>query len=124
VVAVDTNCLIAYLAGDNAADIEYLDKLLTRRLVAIPPVVIAELASDPALPAQVEALLRSLPELAVTSGYWVRAGKLRGQLARHGFKARLADTLIAQSCLDHKAALLTRDKGFARFANVAKLKLV
>src|SRR4051812_15235316 len=122
-VAVDTNCLIAYLAGDNAPDIEFLDKLLVRKLVVLPPVVVAEMLSEPGLPADTEMMLRSLPELPVTAGYWPRAGKLRSRLARHGFKARLADTLIAQSCLDHKSALLTRDKGFQRFATIASLKL-
>lgn len=59
-VCLDTNCIIAYLAGDSGAGVEFLRKLLARR----------------------------------------------------------ADTLIAQSCLDHKTPLLTRDKGFLRFGRL------
>jgi predicted nucleic acid-binding protein len=122
-VAVDTNCLIAYLAGDTTPDIEFLDKLIARKLIVLPPVVIAELLSDPVLPVQAASLLASIPELAMTAGYWQRAGRLRARLASQRFKARLADTLVAQSCLDHKVPLLTRDKGFKRFVTVARLKL-
>jgi predicted nucleic acid-binding protein len=32
-----------------------------------------------------------------------------------GFKARLADALIAQACIDHDVALITRDKDFRHF---------
>ena len=49
-VCVDTNCVIAYLAGENGGDVEFLDKLLQQRTVALAPVVISELMSDPGLP--------------------------------------------------------------------------
>jgi predicted nucleic acid-binding protein len=39
-------------------------------------------------------------------------------------KARLGDALIAQSCLDHKIALLTRNRDLRRFAESAGLDLV
>jgi predicted nucleic acid-binding protein len=124
VVCADTNCVIAYLAGDTDSDVDFLDKLLARKAVVLAPVVVAELLSDPALPLAAEKLIASLPCLVTGDGYWKRAGKLRAQLARRGYAARLADTLIAQSCLDHKVPLLTRDKGFKRFARVAGLKLL
>ena len=122
-VAVDTNCIIAYLAGDSGEDIDLLDQLLARKLAVLPPVVVAELLSDPILPADAERMLRSLPEVSISDGYWYRAGKLRCELTKLGYKARLADTLIAQSCLDSNVALLTRDKGFRRFEQ-AGLRLV
>jgi predicted nucleic acid-binding protein len=43
-------------------------------------------------------------------------------LAR-GIKAPLADALICQSCLDHDAALITRDRDFRPFAKHCGLKL-
>jgi predicted nucleic acid-binding protein len=116
--------VIAYLAGDRSGDVEFLDKLFARRAVVLAPVVVAELLSDPALPRAAEKLIASLPCLVTGDGYWQRAGKLRAALARRGYAARLADTLIAQSCLDHRVPLLTRDKGFQRFAKVAGLKLL
>ena len=123
-VCADTNCVIAYLAGDKGSDVDFLDKLFERRVVILAPVVVAELLSDPALPSAAEKLIKSLPCLVVSDGYWARAGKLRAELARRGYAARLADTLIAQSCLDHQVPLLTRDRGFQRFAKVAGLKLL
>lgn len=122
-ICADTNCIIAYLAGEDSSDVEFLDKLLQRRVLTLPPVVVAELLSDPSMPREAELLIQSLPVLAVREGYWQRAGKLRASLATHGIRARLADTLIAQSCLDHEIPLLTRDKGFQRFNKVAGLKL-
>jgi predicted nucleic acid-binding protein len=38
-------------------------------------------------------------------------------------KARVADVLIAQSCLDHAVALITRDRDFRNFARIARLRL-
>jgi predicted nucleic acid-binding protein len=51
------------------------------------------------------------------------AGALRVRLLRRGLKARIADTLIAQSCIDHDVALLTRDRDFRNFAAQAGLRL-
>jgi predicted nucleic acid-binding protein len=38
-------------------------------------------------------------------------------------KAKVADTLIAQSCIDHDVALITRDGDFRHFAKHCGLKL-
>jgi predicted nucleic acid-binding protein len=123
-ICVDTNCVIAYLSGEDGSDVEFLDKLLRRGAVALPAVVIAELLSDPALTAEAEFLIGSFPVLTPGHGYWQRTGRLRARLASHGYKAALGDALVAQLCLDNKAPLLTRDKGFQRFSKVAGLKLV
>jgi len=119
----DTNCIIAYLAGDDGSDIEFLDKLLRRGAVAVPPVVISELLSDPALPPDAELVISAFPVLATREGYWQRTGRFRARLAAHGYKAGLGDSLVAQICLDYKTPLLTRDKGFGRFSKVAGLKV-
>jgi predicted nucleic acid-binding protein len=60
----------------------------------------------------------------VLTGFWTRAGKLRANLIRRGHRPKLADTLIAQTCLDHKVGLLTRDRDFSTFARWAGLKLL
>jgi len=59
--------------------------------------------------------------LDVLDGYWERAGLLRARILRRGRKARLADTLVAQSCLDHDVELVTRDADFQHFAHAAGL---
>jgi hypothetical protein len=87
-------------------------------------VVLSELLSDPVLPASVRGLFVQLPLLELTDGYWERTGLLRSRLLRQGRKARLADALIAQSCLDHEVELVTRDRGFRHFASEAGLRLL
>jgi len=62
--------------------------------------------------------------LELQPGFWWRAGKLRANLTRGGYRPKLADTLIAQTCLDHKVGLLTRDRDFGAFARWAGLKLL
>ena len=53
--------------------------------------------------------------LGVEEGYWERAGTLRSRLLAKGRKARLADSLIAQSCLDHDVTLVATDADFKHF---------
>jgi predicted nucleic acid-binding protein len=43
---------------------------------------------------------------------------------RRKFRPKLADALIAQSCIDANISLLTRDRDFAPFARYAELKLI
>jgi len=71
----------------------------------------------------VKQLFMQLPVLEVTEGYWQRAGLLRARVLARGRRARLADTLIAQSCLDHDLPLITRDADFRHFATLAGLRL-
>ena len=123
-IAIDTSSWIAYLSGAEGADVAIVERLLTDRQVCLPPVVLTELLSDPQLPRRVEVLFRSLPLLPVTDGHWERAGGLRAKLIGRRRRARLADALIAQSCLDHDVALVTRDADFRLFSRVARLKLL
>jgi hypothetical protein len=46
------------------------------------------------------------------------------KILRAGRKAKLADALIAQSCIDHRVMLVTRDKDFQAFNRLAGLKLL
>ena len=96
---------------------------LERRQGALPPVVLSELLSDPKLAREVKQLFSRIPLLDVTEGYWERAGLLRAKVIARGRKARLADTLIAQSCLDHNVELVTRDEDFQPFVRAAGLRL-
>jgi predicted nucleic acid-binding protein len=59
----------------------------------------------------------------VLDGYWERAGLLRARILARKRRARLADTLIAQSCLGHDVELVARDPNFASFAEFGGLKL-
>ena len=123
-IAADTSTVIAYLTGQPREDIEAMDLALAESQVCLPPVVLTELLSDPKLPAAVAQLLEQIPVLEISEGYWRRAGLLRSRLLAKQRKARLADTLIAQSCLDHDVPLLARDGDYRNFARVAGLKLL
>ena len=89
--------------------------------------VMARCAATPRiweLPNDVAAILREIPLLTISQGYWERAGRLRSKIIARKRRARLADSLIAQTCLDHDLALITRDGDFHSFAAFASLKLV
>ena len=123
-IALDSSALIAYLEGRESRAANAAGIVLGERQACLPPVVVSEVLSDPELPANVAGLIKALPTLPVTDGYWERAGRLRSRLLAKGLKARLADTLIAQSCLDHGVSLVTQDRDFRHFARIAKLRLL
>ena len=123
-IALDTSSLVAYLAGETGTDVDGVEVALSEHQACLPPAVLAELLSDPRLPATTAALFKQLPVLPISEGYWERVGALRADVIAAGRKARLADALIAQSCLDHGVTLVTRDTDFTNFAAVRNLKLL
>ena len=122
-IALDTSSLVHYLAGSAGRDVDAVEVALTDSQACLPPVVLSEILSDPKLPSGLEKIVLRIPQLEVTAGFWERAGRLRARVIATGHKAKLADTLIAQSCLDHGAALITRDSDFAHFSR-AGLRLL
>jgi len=114
-IAADTSILVAYLEGEKAADTDQIDAALMADSLCLPPVVLTELFSYPKASATYSTILTDITRLEVTDGYWERAGEARRKVLSHGFKARIADALIAQSCIDHNVSLLTRDKDFRHF---------
>jgi len=124
VIATDSSSWIAYLSGESGEDVEAVETALAERQVCLPPVVLTELLSDPKLPKPVSELLRQIPLLDVSEGFWDRAGELRASVIARGNRAPLADALISQSCLDHDLPLITRDTDFRHFARTGGLKLV
>ena len=122
-IALDSSSLIAYLGGEQGADVDAVELAFEQRQGVLPPVVLSEMLSERRLPLQVRELLLQLPLLGVEEGYWERAGLLRSLVLQRGRRAPLADALIAQSCLDHNAPLVTRDADFSGFARLAGLRL-
>ena len=123
-IAADTSSMIAFLQGDDGDDVDLVQSALDHQQLALPPVVLTELLSDPALPRPVRSLLGGLPLLQVEPGYWERAGALRASVLKQKKKARVADSLIAQSCLDQSTPLVTRDRDFRQFAAAVGLPLL
>ena len=123
-IAADTSSMIAFLQGDPGEDAELIQSALDHQQLALPPAVLTELLSDPAIPRPIRTLLCGLPILNVEPGYWERAGILRASVLKQKKKARVADSLIAQSCLDQASPLVTRDRDFRHFAKAAGLPLL
>ena len=67
--------------------------------------------------------IKELPVLFLSSGFWSRAGVLRAKILAKKLKARLADALIAQVCIDHNIPLITRDNDFRHYVKHAGLIL-
>lgn len=123
-IAADTSVIVAFLGGEDDDSVDAFDRALTNRCVVLPPVVLSELLSDPSVPQSVVEMLLRIPLLPISPGFWERAGRTRASVVRRRHKARLADTLIAQSCIDSKVALITRDQDFRHFSEYCGLELV
>lgn len=123
-IALDTSSLIAFFNGDAGRDVEAVDEAFELKLAVLPPVVLTEILSAPGLEGEVAQLVLDLPTLEVQPGFWERAGATRARILTKQRRARLADTLIAQSCLDHDTPLISRDADFRHFAEHAGLSLV
>jgi predicted nucleic acid-binding protein len=123
-IAADASTWIAFFQGDNGHDVRLLDQALQDRQVLIVPVVLTELLSDPDIPSDVSDMLARVPMIEMQPGYWQRAGRLRAKVLSMRRKARLGDALIAQSCIDARIALITRDTDFRAFADAAGLDLI
>jgi predicted nucleic acid-binding protein len=122
-IAADTSSLIAFLKDDTARDVDILGAALLGNDLALPPLVVTEILSDPLGGPAIEEHIRELPVLDLDQNYWARAGHSRAVLLRHGLKAKLADALIAQACIDHDVPLITRDRDFRHFVQYCGLKL-
>lgn len=123
-IAVDTSSLVAFLAGDPGPDLDAVDLAFEQNQVVLPPVVLTEILSTPRLDSRLSRLIRKVPLLELQPGYWERAGATRAKLLARRLRARLADTLIVQSCVDHRTPLITRDSNFRHFAKHAGLQLI
>jgi predicted nucleic acid-binding protein len=123
-IAADTSTWIAFLEGEKRRDTDLLDKALRDRQVVMVPVVLTELLSDPQLSYDIADTLAQIPMIDAESGYWRRAGALRAKVLSRRRKARLADALIAQSCIDGGISLITRDRDFRAFTDAAGLDFV
>ena len=122
-IAFDTDLLVAYFQGAKGSDVDRLDAALSTGDLTMPPVVLTEILSDPSAAKTLKDALEKITLLRIVEGYWERAGLARAELRRKGLKAKTADALIAQSCLDHDVALITRDADFRHFAKHCGLKL-
>ncbi len=114
-IAIDTSSLRRYLSGESGRDVSLVLNAIADGRAMLPPVVLCEALSDPSLPAELVDDIAGLPVLDLGEGFWRRAGLLRARLIKAGRKAKLADVLIAQCCIDHRIPLVTNDRDFRNF---------
>jgi predicted nucleic acid-binding protein len=122
-IAADTSSLVAYFEGRSGEDVDMLTESMRSGQLVLPPVVLTEILSDPAASPLLDAEIPLLQTLPIDEGYWRRAAISRRTLQTNRLKAKIADALIAQSCIDHDVALITRDRDFRHFAQFCGLKL-
>ena len=122
-IAADTSSLVAYFGGESGEDVETLTDSMRSGQLVLPPVVLTEILSDPTASPLLDAEIPLLQTLPIDEGYWRRAALSRRTLLTHRLSARIADALIAQSCIDHDVALITRDRDFRHFVQFCGLKL-
>ena len=121
-IAIDTSSLRRWSVKEPGADVALTRRVILSGEAALPPVVLAEALSSPAVQQRFVNFVLSLPLLDIEEGYWQRAGDLRRSILRDGYKAKLSDVLIAQACIDKNVALITYDADFRHFTR-AGLKL-
>lgn len=121
-IAADSSSLIAFFAGDKAADTAAIATAAIEERLGLPPIVQFEMFSG-VFPAAQRNLIRDATLLELEPGHWQRAGLMRLALRKRGLKARAADCLIAQCCIDAGVSLITRDRDFRHFAAHCGLKL-
>lgn len=123
-ILVDTSVIVDYLQGINNSYTDILQQAIADAETVTAAVVITELLSNPHPPKLLQEFLHEVTPLGLMNGHWERAGYTRARLKAKGLKAKIADTLIAQTCIDHNVPLLTRDEDFHYFEKYCGLKRV
>jgi len=114
-IAADSSSLIDYLKEIDRSDCRLIHKATRDNLLVLPPIVITEILSNMISGSKFWPLRGGVILLDITDGYWERAGLMREKIISKGIKVKIPDTLIAQSCIDHKVPLITADADFQKF---------
>ena len=123
-VVVDTSVWVDFFRGATAPRLE---EALAQRVVVLPPIVVAELASGARRPRERAALIDLLRDLAIHDTpleHWLRVGALRRNLAQRGIAVSTPDAHVAQCALELDAVLLSRDAVFSRIARALPLRVL
>jgi predicted nucleic acid-binding protein len=121
-IATDTSSLVAYLSGEGGDDVARIEAAMSAGELRLPPPVLSELLSKPDI-SQIDGLFADIPLMDLADGFWRRAGQTRRVLRLRGLKAALADSLIAQCCIDADVPLIARDRDYRHFERWCGLKL-
>jgi hypothetical protein len=127
-MVVDTNAWADYFNGVRNPHTERLDLALREEEdMSVIPIILAEVLQGFRTDAgfrRARRLLLALPLIHPAVGGHVRAARLFRSLRRKGVTVRGAvDCVIAQTCLDTQAELLSPDADFERIARHTPLRL-
>ncbi len=123
-IAVDSSSLIDFLNGAKTPDTDHVRNALRAGDLWLPPPVKTEVLSGRVHGSTAAELVDGVRLLPIAPGFWERAGVNRQQLILKGLRARLADTLIAQCCIDADVSLIARDRDYRHFEAWFGLRLV
>lgn len=119
-VIVDTSVLISFLRDEENHTSEVIGLLEQNRLVTTG-IIIAELLQGVKSSREeqvVAELLQVINPLEVTTGLWVKAGKLASVLRRKGVTLPLTDLAIATLAMEHGLVIFTLDSHFDQIPGV------
>ena len=122
-ICADTSTWVNFLKGVGTHGAEQLDHFLSHGSLLMSPPVLTELLSFPGIEKSDRELFRAIPKIVLQDNFWERTGELRSGLLKMGFKPRMLDCLIAQSCIDEGVPLLADDDDFKVFTRMG-LKLI
>ena len=122
-IAADSSSLINYLRGAELPDRDLVRNAIRQQTLWLPPPVKTELMSDRNRRPGSAGLFDEAPLLPIAPGFWERAGESRRLIISKGLKAKLADTLIAQCCIDAGVPLIANDGDYRHFERWCGLKL-
>jgi predicted nucleic acid-binding protein len=122
-ISADTSSLVAHLQAQDAVDTRKIREAIRTKTLILTPIVITELLSFPGSGDALRPFLVAQHLLDPSDGFWERAGDNRRLLRSKGLKAKLAETLIAQCCIDADVPLIARDSDFRHFEKWCGLKL-
>jgi predicted nucleic acid-binding protein len=125
----DTSVWVDYFRGVDSPHARRLDGALSgREGLCVCGLVVTEILqgiADDAAHARVKRLLRFLPYLPMKRRTYVRAAQMYRALRRRGLRIRnTLDCLIGACAVEHRVAVLTRDRDFRAIAKVSRLRLL
>lgn len=123
-ISADSSVMVAYFQGENSADTKLVEQLIIDRRLILSPIVVAEILSNPHLSPVFVKDITSFPTFEIDGYFWRRLGFMRSKLIEKKLKARLADSAIAQVCIDNNVELIVRDVDFRHFEKYCGLKII